>query len=242
MKKNKLIKLLFTFCLPILVVSCAEEIGDEQSPTGTGTDFEILASSWSEIDGTGTITIPLRNGTVSESEISFTGTATEGEDFELLGVTSEGIQISVIDDNDFEPLESIKVVIESTGNNVHTINVYSNCEDTENPYVEYFIGDWAALEDYGAGGTYGPYTIHLVQDSEDPNKFTFDDFYDSGCDAYMIFDVAAGTVYFPDQAPCDEPLTASTGTFTVDDCNNNTDLVINVDFDGGPWVYRFSKL
>jgi hypothetical protein len=241
MKKNKLIKLLFAFCLPILVVSCAEEIGDEQAPKGTGTDFETISSVYSEIDGTGTVTLPLRNGSVSESDISFTGTATEGEDFEFVGVTGEGIQISILDDTQYEPnAETVKVVIGTSGNNVHTINIVSNCEDTDGLDISYFEGDWSALEYYG-GPTYGPYTIHLFQDETDPTKFAFDNFYDSGCDAYMIFDMAAGTVNFPNQSPCGVALTNSTGTFTLDLCDQTT-MAIDLNFDGGDWQYRFTKL
>jgi hypothetical protein len=248
MKKNRLVKLLFTFCLPILLVGCEKEIGEENSPKGTGTDFGTLSSVYEEIDGTGTVTIPVRGGSLSESDISFTGTATQGEDFEFVGVTGECVQISIIDDNDFEPLEFVKVVIESTGNNVHTISIVSNCEDTENPYLGYFQGDWNATEFYcGLGVTtgncdYGPYEITLVQDSEDPNRFDFDNLYDSGCDAYMIFDPVAGTVYFPDQAPCGIDLTNSSGTFVIDECNNASTLTINLNFDGGDWIYYFEKL
>jgi len=249
MKKNKLIKLLFIFCLPILILGCEKEIGEEINPKGTGADFETISSSYYEIDGTGTVTIPLRNGSVSASKISFTGTATEGEDFELVGVTSEGIQISIIDDDVYEPnTETIKVVIETTGNNVHTINVYSNCEDQGGLDLgEYMGGEWDATEFYcGVGVTtgncdYGPYHITLVQDSENPNRFDFDNLYDSGCDAYMIFDFEDGTVFFPDQAPCGVDLTNSSGVFDVDLCGTTT-LTINLNFDGGDWVYYFEKL
>lgn len=157
MKKNKLFKLLFIFCLPILMVACEEEIGEENSPKGTGTDFETVSSSYKEIDGTGTVTIPFRNGSVSESDISITGTATAGVDYEFVGVTGEGVQISVIDDNEFEPdLETIRVVIEgTTGNNVHTITVYSNCEDTEAYSGLLFRGSYEVVqddwEDYSVG-------------------------------------------------------------------------------------------
>jgi hypothetical protein len=149
MKKNKLIKLLFIFCLPILIASCEEEIGEEQSPTGSGIDFETVSSSYMEIDGTGTVTIPFRNGSVPESAISITGTATEGVDYELLSVTEEGVQIRIIDDNEFEPdLETIRVVIKgTTGNNVHTITIYSNCEDTEGYTGLLFRGRYEVVQD-----------------------------------------------------------------------------------------------
>jgi hypothetical protein len=255
MKKNKLVKLLFAFCLLTLAVSCAEEIGEEREPKGTGVDFLTVSSSYKEIDGTGTVTIPFRNGSFSESDITFTGDATEGEDYEFVGITDEGIQISIIDDNDFEPIEFVKVVVGTSGNNVHTISIVSNCQDTQNPYDWYFRGTWAATEFYcGLGVTtgscdFGPYNVTLVQDSEDPTKYTFTNFYGTtGLSATIVFDMANGTVAFPDQDAggdtTDPEITASTGTFTIDDCTSpkGTKLIINLNYDGGDWIYQFKKL
>jgi len=237
---NKFIVVIF---MSAALLSC-----DDDDGASVTTDFQTIASSYEEANGTGTITLPLRNaGNAGNLQVEFGGTAVEGEDFQLVGVTAEGVQISVIDDNDLELPETIRVQLKSSsgslkGNTFHTVTIVSNCEDTENPFIDFFIGDYDATEKYGPTEEdwYGPYTIHLVQDEEDPNKFHFDNLYDSGCDAYMVFDLEAGTVYFPDQAPCDEPLTASSGTFEIDACNGST-LNIDLNFDGGDWTYTFKK-
>ncbi|GCC52238.1 hypothetical protein SanaruYs_24740 [Chryseotalea sanaruensis] len=249
MKKNKLLnRLLLTLALPIVIMSSCD---DEDGAAGYSTDFAAIGSSYYEADGTGIVTIAFRNANpsfVEGVEFELGGTAVEGEDYEFIGVTAEGVQLRILDDNKFEPNETIRVQMSSTGNNIHIVTIASNCEDTEDPYLEYFQGDWNATEFYcGLGVTtgscdYGPYVIHLLQDSEDPTRFTFDNLYDSGCDAYMIFDVAEGTVYFPNQAPCDSDLTNSSGTFTIDECNDATTLTINLNFDGGDWIYYFQKL
>ncbi|HEY3429762.1 MAG TPA: hypothetical protein VGK39_03730, partial [Cyclobacteriaceae bacterium] len=106
-----------------------------------------------------------------------------------------------------------------------------------------FSGIWSATEFYcGLGVTtgscdFGPYSITMVQDGTNPNRFDFTNFYGSGCDAYVIFDGAAGTVHFPNQSPCGVALTASTGTFNV--CDDT--LIINLNFDGSDWIYEFTR-
>jgi hypothetical protein len=244
MKKYQLLqRLLVVFCLPLLAVSC-----DDDETTASSVDFGTIASTYEETNGTGTVTIPLRNaGNAGNLSVAFSGSAVEGEDFELVGVSAEGVQISVIDDEMMEEIETIRVQLKSssgkiTGNSLHTVSIVSNCEDAEGVDIGYFASDYDATEKYGPepGDWYGPYTIHLIQDEEDPNKFHFDNLYDSGCDAFMIFDLEAGTVYFPDQAPCGVDLTNSSGTFTIDECNG-TVLNINLNFDGGDWLYTFEK-
>lgn len=244
MKKNKIIKtLLYCFVFAAFITACDDD--DEASVAEI--DFAGISSNYHEIDGTVTVTLPVRGGAnASDLDFEFDGTATEGEDFEFVGFTSEGVQIKLIDDNDLELAEKLRIRMVSpnlnlNGNSMHTISLISNCEDTENPFIEHFAGNYDATEKYGPteADWYGPYEITLVQDETDPNKFHFDNLYDSGCDAYMIFDLAAGTVYFPDQAPCDVPLTNSSGTFTLTPCM--TELTINLNFDGGDWVYHFAK-
>jgi hypothetical protein len=244
MEKFQLLKrLLIVFSLPLLVVAC-----DDEDEATTTTDFGTIASTYEEADGTGTVTIPLRNaGNSSNLSVEFGGSAIEGDDYELVGITSEGVQISINDDNNLEPIETVRVRLVSSGgslkgNTFHTISIVSNCEDTDNPDISHFVGDYDATEKYGPteDDWYGPYEIHLVQDEEDPNMFHFDNFYDSGCDAYMVFDLANGTVHFPDQAPCGVDLTNSSGTFEIDACNGSV-LNINVNFDGGDWLYTFEK-
>lgn len=239
MKKNRYFtKLFIALAIAGLVLGCS----DDESPVGTGTDFSTLASTHEEADGT--ITIPLRGGSVSADDITFLGTATEGEDFTLVGVSGEGIQLSITDDDTYEAQETIKVKINTTGNNVHTVTIVCDGDDSGGYAVANFAGVWHATEDYGAGGTFGPYNVTFVQDGTDPNKFKFSNFYGSGSTytAYVVFDVAAGTVSFPDQtvgAPTYDrgPLTASTGTFNL--CEET--LTINLTYDGGPWVYRFAR-
>lgn len=214
---------------------------------GASADFVSIASTSQEKDAA-TITIPLRNaGNAGSLDVNFGGTATEGEDYTFEGITSEGVRITIIDDNKIEATETIRVSLLSggssaDGNAIHTHSIVNNCEDTDDFNIADFAGDYEATEKYGPTQEdwYGPYTIHLVQDEEDPTMFHFDNLYDSGCDAYMIFDLEAGTVYFPDQAPCDEPLTNSAGTFTIDNCNGS-ELNIDLNYDGSDWTYTFKK-
>ena len=98
-------------------------------------------------------------------------------------------------------------------------------------------GSFSALEDYGAAH-YGPYTVSFVQNANNPNRFDFDNFYDSGYDAYIEFDPTTGTVKFPDgQSPGGKAITKSSGTF--DQCRGI--LTINLNYDGGDWIYHFTK-
>jgi hypothetical protein len=243
MEKFQIFKrLLIVFSLPLLVVAC-----DDDEESSTTVDFGSIASSYEEADGTGTVTIPLRNaGNTANLAVEFGGTATEGEDYELVGITAEGVQISINDDSELEETETIRVHLVSTsgslkGNTFHTISILSNCEDTGGLEMSYFTGDFLAIEKYGPteADWYGPYEVTFVQDEADPNIIRFDNFYDSGCDAYLVFDIAAGTAYFPDQAPCDVDLTNSSGTFDL--CTTPTSLTVNLNFDGGDWEYYFEK-
>lgn len=100
-----------------------------------------------------------------------------------------------------------------------------------------WAGTISALEDYGSAGTYGPYDLQLTQDGTNPNVFHLDNFYDSGIDAYIEFDGATNTVKFPDQDAGGKPITNSSGTFNQ--CRGT--VVINLNYDGGDWVYRLAK-
>lgn len=245
MKKNQIISKLFCCMLGAsLMLAC----NDEEEPAVAEIDFAGISSTFYETDGT--VTLPVRkNGSINESSLSFEfeGTAVEGEDFEVVGLTAEGLQIALIDDSDLEPLEKFRIRMVSSslnlnGNSIHNVSLISDCADTSNPYSEHFAGKYGATEKYGPEESdwYGPYEVTLVQDETDPNIFHFDNLYDSGCEAYMVFDLAAGTVYFPDQAPCDSPLTGSSGTFVASPCV--TELTISLNFGGSDWVYSFSKL
>jgi hypothetical protein len=239
-------KLLMAFSLPLLLVGC-----DDDEEPATTVDFNSVSSSYEEDSGTGTITIPLRNvGNVDALDVEFAGSATEGDDFELVGITNEGVQISIIDDNAWEEDEFVRVKLKSsggalTGNSLHTITIFS-CSDVGGLDPSYFAADYEAYEKYGPEPSdwYGPYTVHFVQDDEDPNKFHFDNFYDSGRDSYLIFNLEEGTVYFPDQTPLPDGspnlLSGSTGTFTIDECNGSV-LNIDLNYDGGDWTYTFER-
>ena len=250
MKKYLLLtRLLFVFSLSLMAVSC----DDDDDSGASGTDFGTIASSYHEADGTGTVTIPLRNvGSTSGLSVDFAGSATEGEDFELSGITNEGVTINVIDDATLEGNETIRVQLlrngkSTSGNAFHTITIVSNCEDQGGLALEDFAGDFSAIEKYGAepAAWYGPYHLTLVQDEEDPTIFWMDNFYDSGRDAYIKVDLATGTAYFPDQTPLPDsspnPLTESEGVFDFCTHNGHLTLTITLDYDGGAWEYEFVK-
>ncbi|MBX2901786.1 MAG: hypothetical protein KF775_19205 [Cyclobacteriaceae bacterium] len=241
MKLRQIILGIVALALPLVLVSCGD---DEES--GPGADFASISSNYYESDGTTNVTIPLRNaGSVSGISVRFGGTATEGQDFQLIGITSAGVEIRLIDDNVYEDPETIRIQLVSEGtalggNIFHTINIISNCEDTEGLAMSAFVGSYAATEKYGPtpASWYGPYNVTLTQDTENPNILRFNNFYDSGCNAYMLFNINAGTVSFPNQNACGMPITNSTGTF---DLCNGTVLNINLNFDGGNWLYTFRK-
>jgi len=224
-----------------MVLACK----DDEGPMPITSDFPSIASTYSET--VGTITIPFRNATpafVSNPEIKFSGSATQGSDFTLVGVTAEGIQLSIIDDNLIELSEVIKVRIGTTGNNIHEVTIVSNCEDTESPYLGYFSGTYGATEKYGpnppASNWYGPYDLTLVQDKDDPTKFSMTNFYDAGRGAYVKVDLDAGTIFFPNQTPSGSTrvLTNSSGTYTITPCGIEVEIALN--YDGGDWVYGWT--
>lgn len=240
MKKNDLInKLFLALTLSVTVLACSDDEGG-----GSTVSFTKIATTTSEADAE-TVTIPLRNGSVTEEDITWGGTATEGEDYTVAGITDEGIQITIINDDDLEPNETIRLQISSSDNGTHVVNIMSDCGDTENVYAKYFEGDWDAIEYYcGVGETagtcdYGPYHQTWTQDSEDPTVFRTANFYDSGRTGFIKFDFEAETVYFPDQQPLPDAgaptlLTGSSGTFTLDECDGST-MTIELDYDGGVW-------
>lgn len=236
MKKNKIAyKFFVALTLAFAIVGCSDD-----NNGGSGVSFNSIATTVEE--DSGIVTLTLRDGSVSADEIILGGSATEGEDY-TVGVTDEGIQITLINDVNYEAVETIRVQIPSSGNGIHTISVLCDGDDNVGWDVADFVGVWHATEDYGSS-TFGPYNVTFTQDAGNPNRFNFPNFYGSGATytAYVVFDVANGTVSFPDQtvgAPANDrgPLTASTGTFDL--CEET--LTINLTYDGGPWVYRFSR-
>jgi hypothetical protein len=244
-------RVLFTLCLLVLIIGC-----DDDDETAVSVDFGALASTSFEAEGA-TVTIPFRNANASvinNIDIEFGGTAIEGEDFELVGVTAEGVQIKIINDNYLEMNETIRIQMSSpginlTGNSIHTLTIVSNCEDLVGLKLSDFVGDYDAIEKYGPNPLTdwaAPYHLVLVQDETDPAKFWMDNFYGVGRDAYILVDIAAGTAYFPNQTPLPDnspnPLSQSTGTFSF--CTGPKDhlaLTINLNYDGGDWVYDLVK-
>ncbi len=152
MKRNKILFKVIAMGIIALLISC----NDDEGPAPLTADLGSIASTYKEKDGTGTLMIPFRNASsafVSSVDVTFGGTATEGEDFTVVGVTTEGIQLSIIDDNLLEDTETIRVMISPTnGNAIHTVTIESNCEDTDgysfDGDYEVVIDDW---EDYSKG-------------------------------------------------------------------------------------------
>jgi len=247
MKKiNRTVKYIFSIFFFAFIVACNDE--DKE---GLKTDFAIIESLHSELQDENLI-IPFRNPNdnfIQNITLKFGGSAKEGEDFELVGITQTGVELKIIDDNEFESLENIMLIINSNGNNVHNVTITSDCADTESPFLKYFIGEWDATEKYGDNPAdwYGPYHVEIKQDQSDPSKFYVENFYDADRTALLIINNEDGTVYFPDQQPLPDPgtptlLTGSTGTFVIDECEGATTLTITLNYDGGEWVYSLVKL
>jgi hypothetical protein len=123
MKKNKISKILFALAIPVIIIGCD---GDDE--TATTHDFASIATGFSEEDGSNTVTIPFRNvSSISESDLTISGTAVEGEDFNITSVTSEGIQIELLDDVTIEELETARIQLHgSEGNAIHNITFVDN--------------------------------------------------------------------------------------------------------------------
>lgn len=242
MKKNKLInKILFALALSVVVFACSDD--ESGSNAINNPDFSGITSSTEE--GAGTITIPVRGGNVSESDVTIMdgGTAEEGVDFTVAGVSDEGVEIAIINDGSVEPNETFRVKLPGSGNVIHTVTIFCDGDDTGGWDVADFGGVWHALEDYGGGSTFGPYNVTFVQDAGDANRFNFTNFYGFATRAaYVIFDVPNGTVHFPAQTPTNPGTNGaiaagSTGTFDL--CEET--LTVNLNYDGGDWTYRFSR-
>lgn len=237
MKKNKLIsKLIFALTLAVVVFACSDD------DSGGNPDFAGIASTTTE--GAGTITIPLRGGSVSAADIILSGSAIEDTDYTLAGVTDEGVQITLTNDALYEANETIRIQIPGEGNVIHTVTILCDGDDSGGWAVADFAGVWHGFEDYTAtdNGTFGPYNVTFVQDAGNANRFNFTNFYGTAARAaYVVFDVANGTVSFPDQTPTNPGtagnITLSSGTFDL--CEET--LTIDLTYDGLPWTYVFSR-
>lgn len=155
MKKNKLInRLLVALAFAALATGCSDDGGDEVSA-----GFAGIASTIYEGNGIGagdiTVTVPVVNGSLSVSDLVFDGSATQGEDYEVLGVTSEGLEIKFIDDNDCEDRETVRVRISKgaeNGNSLHTITLIdNNNEGTTDDIAGTYVVVTDAWEDYDEG-------------------------------------------------------------------------------------------
>lgn len=147
MKRNKLInRTLVALGFYAIAVSCSDDGSDKPSA-----GFAGIASAYYEEDGNPTVTIPFVNGSVSASDLIFDGTATEGEDYTVAGVTEEGVQIAFIDDNDWENAENLRVRFakpSSNGNSIHTVTLVSNnCSDPEGQTLADMAGTYTVVTD-----------------------------------------------------------------------------------------------
>jgi hypothetical protein len=248
MKKENIVrKFLFALTVPALMLAC--DNGDE--PAALSTDFGTLSSTAVEKQNT-IVTIPLRNASsssVSKLGVVFAGSATEGEDFTFLGITEEGVQIRIDDDQLLEDTEEIRVQLTATGmsingNNIHKIAIQNDCEDEGGLTLAQFAGEFNATEKYGPAPAdwYGPYHMTITQDATNPARFSMTNFYDSGLPAYFIVDIATKSVHFPNQNPrTTRALTNSSGTFDYCTHNGKLTLTIQLNYDGGDWEYEFVK-
>lgn len=238
MKKN-ILKLLFI--VPAFILACD---GDDEASVSV--DFATLSSSYYEKDGAGSLTIPFRNASAGKNlEVAFGGTATQGEDFELVGITAEGVQLSIKDDTKFEKNETIRIQLRSSGKNVagnaiHTVTIVSNCADTDELDADFFEGVFDATEIYAPDDIYGPYELEIEQDETDPNKYWMHDFWDSDLNAYIVYNPATKTVSFPQQIPVATfPLRIITSDPAI--ITNNCNFKIVTHYRGSTWEYEFVK-
>jgi hypothetical protein len=230
-------KLTFVAILSVAITACDD---DEESASA---DFASIASTYEEPDA-GTVTIPLRNaGNVGALDVDLGGTAVEGEDYTVDGITQEGVNISIIDDNKLEGNETIRVKLTGaglSGNLIHTITVLSNCEDTEGLALDAFNGDYTTS--YKIGSTvYTPYHEELEADEEDETLLWTLDFFAEPIEAYIKVDLAAGTAYFPDQDAGGYAITESSGTVTYDLCAGTATFTIDLLIDGDPWTFTYVR-
>lgn len=245
MNKNKYLNKIATLLVvPAFIIACD---GDEDGPSTAAVDFATVGSSYFEANGEGIVTAPLKgNGNTSDIEFVLGGSATEGEDYEFLGLTGEGVQVRILQDDEFEFAETITIRMTSptvnlNGNAMHTVTIISNCEDIVGfGETHWLIDEFDAVEDDGVA-PYGPYHVEFERDETDPNKYWTDNFWDSGLPAYIVYDPATHTVSFPTQTPlANFPTRIITSTpATVDQCNRS--FTIRTSYRGFTWDYVFVR-
>lgn len=146
MKNNNLLnKLFFTFSLSLFIIGC----GDDEEKASAG--FAGIVSSYYEEDGEVIMTVPFVNGSVSASDIMFDGSATLGEDYEILGVTDAGVEVKLFDDDKWEDRETVRMRITNASgavNVTHEIKIVSNnCEDPVGMTIDDLLGIYTVVTD-----------------------------------------------------------------------------------------------
>lgn len=117
-------------------------------------------------------------------------------------------------------------------------------------YCSYAASFWAGTFDSNeidASGVYGPYNNVLTQDPSNPNKFTMDNFYDTGVSAYIILTPSTNPstqlASFPAQqvTATRSILAGSTGTY--DQCLGilNINLEYKIGSNVAPFRYNLKK-
>ncbi len=217
------------FALSALGVSCSDD-GDEKASVG----FAGIASSYVEGDGNQTIVVPFVNGSVSASDIIFDGTATEGEDYEIVGVTETGVEISLLEDSDCEGVETLRLRIKGgskNGNGMHTITLLSNSDEafTVDEIIGTYVVDTDEWEDYAEGD-------ELVVEKVDETHIRIVDYPGTGFShvslVVTIDDLATGEATVASQVngsynSSGTQTTTTTGSGSVSKCAESIDLNLN---------------
>lgn len=241
--------------LSFMLIAC-EEDRIILSESNYHVKFALNNTNYTE--GERILNIPVRlvsTALGSPLQITYTvsGTAVEGEDYEFVsakgtatiaaGSYATNVVVKLLDDVNSDGAKTVVLTITSVSPAVRVgeglpgkVLTITIADDDCAFEAASWAGDFVATEVYTAG-TYGPYTITFERDAINPNRFFFDNFYDSGCDAYIVFDPATVTVKFPDQAPCGDALTASSGTFNQ--CEGT--ISITLTYHGETWTYNFKK-
>lgn len=255
MTMKNIFKILAISVIALVLPGCFDDPGTDVLLTEQFVSFSLGSQQTTESDLEGEILVEISRAQDVDVVVNFSVTgsnAVNGADFTLVGnsVTipageySATIPYTVEDDVlvQSEP-RSFTVEIESltpaainlNGNAAITVSIL----DDDCVYdASTWAGTYDAVEDYGSS-TYGPYDLELVQDLVNPNRFNMEDFYDSGLDAYIVFDGPSGTVSFPDdQEPvAGLPITNSSGTFKQ--CTN--EIIITLTFNGDTFQYILVK-
>lgn len=150
--------------LSAAALSCSDDDG-----AGTSPGFESIATSVYEADGDESITVMFRDGSVSEADLIIDGTATEGDDYTITGVSEEGITFQMLDDNLAEGIETIRIRIKGASgeaNRIHNVRILS-----DDPGFLAITLDWPGAPDMD---------LHLFHRSSPEDTWHAVDFSDPG--------------------------------------------------------------